>query len=175
MKIIGIHGKARSGKDTAGEYLYSRLLSNAILPEKTSFAAPMKQMLSVGLNIPSVWLRSAIKDQQISDYNTTPRHMMQTLGTEWGRKMIHPDVWVIALHNQIKGSSKTFIITDVRFENEADYCRKHGMLIHIVGRGGIDSDHVSEKGLDVETGDVVIDNSGTINDLHDNLKEIELC
>lgn len=174
MKIIGIHGAARSGKDTVGEIIYSRLLGLNQPLEITSFAKSIKQMLNVGLSIPNVWLHSNIKDEVIDGFDCTPRHMMQTLATEWGREMIHPDIWVMSLHESIKNTKKTYIIPDVRFQNEADYCRQHGILLHVVGRGGINSDHVSEKGLEVKEGDVVLDNSGSIEDLKKQIMELKL-
>lgn len=160
-KIIGIHGVARSGKDTIGEFLHKYIHSSEI----TSFAKPIKRMLNVGLNIPDVWLHSNIKDQVIDGFDCTPRHMMQTLGTEWGRELIHPDIWVIALHELIKNTNKIYIIPDVRFQNEADYVRKHGTLIHVYGRGGIEGNHISEQGLKALDDDFVINNNGTIDDL----------
>lgn len=62
----------------------------------------------------------------------TPRLLLQLLGTECGRKIIHPDIWVNSLMNEYKPIDRRtiqdpddsninfphWIITDVRFPNE---------------------------------------------------------
>src|SRR5690606_24735571 len=90
-------------------------------------------------------------------FGASPRKMMQTLGTDWGRQMIGEDIWVKAFARINAG--KQVVVPDVRFENEADIVRANGILIHLVGRGGIEGDHVSENKLPFKEGDIVIDNS----------------
>ena len=58
------------------------------------------------------------------------------------------------------------IVPDVRFENEAALVREHGVLIHLVGRGGIEGNHVSENAIEFKPGDIVIDNSRDLAWLH---------
>lgn len=52
----------------------------------------------------------------------TPRKMMQLVGTEGGRDVIHPDVWVNATFaDYVKdedGELPSWVISDVRFQNE---------------------------------------------------------
>ena len=55
----------------------------------------------------------------------TPRRMLQLLGTEGGRKIIHPNIWLNALFADLKEDSK-WVITDVRFPNEADAILERG-------------------------------------------------
>jgi hypothetical protein len=101
------------------------------------------------------------KDQIDPRYKRTPRHMMQTLGTEWGREQVNPHIWVIAMEQQML--KNPMLVSDVRFANEADLIRKHGQLVHITGRDGIiDSDHVSETRVEYKPGDAILDNSGTL-------------
>jgi hypothetical protein len=49
----------------------------------------------------------------------TPRKLMQVVGTDAGREVIHPTIWVNATLNIYKGSDK-WLISDVRFPNEAE-------------------------------------------------------
>ena len=150
MRLIGIAGPARAGKDTLASYLLDNLSDDW---SRSSFADPLKAMLSViGVDC-SDDAKAVIDDS----YGVTPRHMMQTLGTEWGRHMIDGDMWVKVFARLNAG--KCVIVPDVRFENEAELVREHGVLIHLVGRGGIEGNHASENPVEFKPGDIVIDNS----------------
>lgn len=157
MRLIGITGPARAGKDTLASYLLDNLSDDW---SRSSFADPLKEMLrAIGVDC-SDDAKAVVRD----DYGVTPRHMMQTLGTEWGRHMIDGDIWVKAFARLNAG--KCVIVPDVRFENEAELVREHGVLIHLVGRGGIEGSHVSENAIEFKTGDIVIDNSRDLAWLH---------
>ena len=157
MRLIGIAGQARAGKDTLCSYMLDNLDGIWL---RSSFADPIKEMLrAIGVDC-SDDAKAVVSD----DYGVTPRHMMQTLGTEWGRHMIDGDIWVKAFARMNAG--KCVIVPDVRFENEAELVREHGVLIHLVGRGGIEGNHVSENAIEFKPGDIVIDNSRDLAWLH---------
>lgn len=113
--VLLLTGLAGAGKSTIAEALAERHGY-----ERGAFASPIKRMLSV-LGLTDQQLRGGWKDTVDLWYEVTPRHMMQTLGTEWGRRLIHPDIWVIGavkwtdekLSNGVK-----VIFDDVRFPNE---------------------------------------------------------
>lgn len=154
---IGITGPAGCGKDTAADHI---IAENAQY-KKMSFAGPMKHMLSAGLGLSDDWLHGHLKDSVHPVYGCSPRHMLQTLGTEWGRDLIGPDVWVTAMCDFLSKQGGLYVIPDVRFENEAAFVRKHGRLIHIRGRDGnieAGADHVSESGVKVGSGDLIVRN-----------------
>ena len=164
-KVIGIAGPSGSGKDTAADFLLERLPHEY---RKLSFAGPLKEMIREGLGLTHDQLYGSDKDTVDERYGVTPRRIMQTLGTEWGRKLVHPDVWVKAMESlhALPGYGE-LVIPDVRFENEANFIREHGKLIHIVGRNDIKSaveSHVSEAGLTVEPADIIIQNKGNLNE-----------
>ncbi|KRU23284.1 hypothetical protein [Psychrobacter piscatorii] len=165
MRLIGIAGQARSGKDTAAKYLLNKLGSNW---STASFADPMKAML----NAIDVDTSDEAKDLPSNQYGVSTRHMLQTLGTEWGRNLIADDFWLTVFESMNAG--RRLIVPDVRFENEADLIREHGVLIHIKGRGGIEGSHVSEQTLNVKPGDIVITNNGTLSELYARLDSIDL-
>lgn len=157
MRLIGIAGPARAGKDTLCSYILDNLDG---VWSRSSFADPLKEMLrAIGVDC-SDDKKAVISD----DYGVTPRHIMQTLGTEWGRHMIDGDIWVKAFARLNAG--KCVIVPDVRFENEAELVRANGILIHLVGRGGIEGNHVSENAIAFNPGDIVIDNSRDLVWLH---------
>ena len=65
----------------------------------------------------------------------TPRLLLQLLGTEAGRKIIHPNLWVNALFSRFladtpakHGYYSRWIITDMRFPNELEAVKKRGGL-----------------------------------------------
>jgi hypothetical protein len=68
--------------------------------------------------------------------DASPRRAMQTLGTEWGRKLIHPDIWVrawmrVAVWRLQNG--QRLVIDDLRYPNELDaVLRLGGSTLRIV-------------------------------------------
>lgn len=132
-------------------------------------------------------------DTEIVKKELTPRKLLQLLGTECGREIIHPNIWVNSLfvdwkwhtyrspsfsEEDLKQPFKypKWIITDVRFLNEVEAIKERGgTLIRVERSKQVTSDklsqHPSETTLDDYTGwDIVIRNNGTIEEL---VKEIE--
>lgn len=164
MRLIGIAGKARSGKDTAANYLLGKLGDDW---SSASFADPMKAMLGViGVNCSDV-----AKDLPKNQYGVSTRHMLQTLGTEWGRDGIGSDFWIDVF--EMYNAGQCVIVPDVRFENEAELIREHGVLICIEGRGGIEGGHISERKLQYDDRDIYIDNRGSLSELYEKLDLID--
>lgn len=150
--VIGLTGKAQSGKTTFSDYLYSKLGKDC--SALTSFAEPIKEMLKI-IGVEDV---DAYKTKNHPILGITSRIMMQSLGTEWGRNTVYEDIWVDIAKSKGVGK-EILIISDVRFENEAKYVRDNGILIHLEGRGGIDTKHKSESGIDFLLGDFFIRNN----------------
>ncbi|MDB4312088.1 deoxynucleotide monophosphate kinase [bacterium] len=164
--VIGVTGLARAGKDTVAGHLRCSW-TGAIHPSSFAFADPIRAMLSVGLGI-SDWFLDEGKDEVHPLYGVTVRHMMQTLGTEWGRGVICDDVWLKAMDNRVCAAGGPVIITDVRFENEAQFVRERGVLVHVQRPGTVlaeGADHVSEAGIIYRPDDLKVVNDGTWSDL----------
>lgn len=169
LPIIGIAGHARSGKDTVAQFIQEEYRCMAY-----AFAEPLKAMLRA-LGLAEQDLNGWRKDETNHNFQATPRHMMQTLGTEWGRDSINENIWVIAAAQRIQQMNRampdaTILITDVRFQNEADFVREHGFLIHVfrpIKR--IDgSTHRSEFPLPIrEDIDEIIVNDGDLEQLRE--------
>lgn len=140
--IIGICGPARAGKDTIARTLMSMGYV------KDSFAAPIRQFVAsiCGLTLEQLEL---VKDFPSDALNgKTPRYAMQTLGTEWGRKMLAQDLWINYLMRRSTG--QRLVVPDIRFENEAQAILNNGGLILKVVRPGVEiveSTHSSEAGI----------------------------
>lgn len=166
-QIIALAGKAGAGKDSVAE-----VLQNAIEDCATfAFADRIRWMLSVGLEVNLADMTRAEKEAPIDHLAglgpITPRHLAQTLGTEWGRS-IHPDLWVYLLAMDIAQTTvPVAIITDCRFPNEIEYVRKRGGVVWWVERDGIAPvrAHASENSIGPQDCDRTILNLGTLEDL----------
>lgn len=94
----------------------------------------------------------------------TPRHAMQTLGTEWGRRCMAPDLWLSAAERRLRealASGRSVVLDDVRFPDEAALVRRLGGLLVRVDRPGAPApawSHASEGGLGDIAPDMVLVN-----------------
>lgn len=168
--VIGITGKARSGKDTVAEMILTEYGGY-----RYSLADPIRAMLKAGLGIDMndlYWQER--KEEPIPAFGgKSPRQMMQWLGTEWGRQLVHDDLWITLATQQLANRGAGMIVPDVRYENEARWVRRFGLLIHIV-RPGVTpvNAHISENGVSYEAGDRTIFNDGSLADLQNHIREI---
>lgn len=79
----------------------------------------------------------------------TYRKLLQVLGTEALRDLIHPNVHVNALMSQYHPNLSSWIVTDVRFPNEGDAIKNAGGWLVKAERPGIShGTHPSETSMD---------------------------
>lgn len=105
----------------------------------------------------------------------TPRLLLQLLGTECGRGILHPNIWVNSLFSHYNPYKSNWIVTDVRFPNEADKVLELGGTLIRIERPGKDSGstHESETALDNYTKFThTIINDGSVKDLSDKIHAI---
>lgn len=172
MRILGVAGRASAGKDTVANWFIKE--RGACI---THFANDLKAALNAMFGFdPSDWNDREWKETTLDWLGKSPRELAQTLGTEWGRKLVHEDVWVRAAARRIENEYSLFkgliVIPDVRFENEAKFVREHGALLHVtrphtaeVGLSG----HASEAGVVPGPDDYHVNNYGTFDDLYSQL------
>jgi hypothetical protein len=165
-RLIGLYSPVPGcGKTTAANLLVDH--------QRVSFAAPLKRAVWNTLNdLGLEGFRYVYTDKEaiIPEIGVSARHMMQTLGTEWGRDCIHPDFWVMiarAEAQRIMADGGSVVIDDARFPNEAAMIRDLGGELWRIDRPGIsyDGDHSSEGALEDIAPDRVIVNDGTITQL----------
>lgn len=166
--IIGFAGRKQVGKSTAA----LQLVDAGFI--RYSFAETLKLMANVllvqlGLSAADIRAAYADKERVIESLGVSLRHLLQTLGTDWGRQQIHSDLWLLcarAFFEQSRGLD--VVIDDVRFENEAALIREMGGMIIHLRRGDSEGhdEHVSEAGIAVKPGDNVVGNHRDIDDLH---------
>ena len=167
--VIGFTGAAGSGKDTAAD-----VLQQACRFLKLSFAEPLYEMVSIVTRTPVDLLKTrAGKEVTLDRIGVSPRKMLQTLGTEWGREMVSPDIWIKNLDGRLSAIDRRtgllgLVIPDVRFQNEVDYIHELGGEVWRIDRiynpNAISSGHSSELpplGVD----DLIV-NHGTIETFH---------
>ena len=166
MKLIGLTGKARSGKDTISKILFARhAFTRIALADPLKMAA--QQMF--GLTRAQTW-DDDLKEVVIPHWGMSPRQMFQLLGTEASKPVFGDDVWVKRWNLSYATLKDTddVVCTDIRFDVEREMIKSHGGVIIEVQRGpgliGSTGDHASERGLSTLP-DFVIDNSGTLEDL----------
>jgi len=88
-------------------------------------------------------------------YGVSPRKVLQTLGTEWGRELINPDLWLLRAERYLDSISKLsldtiVVITDVRFDNEAEFIiHQGGVVIEVLRPNSTKQvlEHKSEGGV----------------------------
>lgn len=167
--LIGIAGRARSGKDTVANFIVA-----AIGGYRYSFADPIRAMLvPLGIDMADPYWQ-ARKEEPIPALGVSPRYLMQTLGTEWGRQLINPDLWLIMAHQRLLQNGPGMVISDVRFENEAAWIRRHGgRIIHVFrpDAKAVEA-HASEDGIELQDTDVRLFNSGTLEELQLSVREL---
>ena len=87
--LIGLAGLARTGKTTAAKHL---VCTHNL--QTYAFADPLREGLTTILNLSPRDFDDEHKEQPVGWLGHSARELMQSLGTEWGRDQIHPDLWV---------------------------------------------------------------------------------
>ena len=165
----------QQGKSTAARFLVNEYGYQCI-----SFADPLKEMIRTLLmcagysyDEAQVYLNEK-KEVKIPIIGASYRHLARTCGTEWGRKLVSPDIWVNIAEQKIIHSCKSICFDDMRFWNELDLLRGRGFkLVKIVRETEREDSHASDLALsDFEDWDHVIDNNGTLNDLYKKVEAV---
>ena len=168
--IIALAGRAGAGKDTAAQQFIDSIDEEGLSFIITGFAARMKEALSGIFGFSFHDLDRTDKEKKLDFIGKSPRELMQTLGTEWGRS-IHPDLWVKLLERELfdhpRAADEVVILTDCRFQNEIRWVRAKGGAVWWVQRDGIApvASHSSENDIGPGDCDLVIRNFGTREDL----------
>lgn len=166
--LIGIAGRKGHGKDTVANILVADGFT------LLRFAEPLKAMLRayyrqhcVDLQTIERKIEGDLKELPCHHLRgKTPRHAMQTLGTEWGRGCMAGDLWVRSLIDRYYVGGKPVVVPDVRFANECHAIQDvGGKVIRVEAHDRVPandhSTHESEQGIDTLPVDLTIDNNGS--------------
>ena len=168
--LIGFVGYKESGKSEA-----ARFFARDYFWGHYTMAGPLKEMLmSMGLTYNQVFGTEKEKPCDLLCGNT-PRHAMQTLGTEWGRDLIGRNIWTNVMETKINSNLEKcpgICIEDIRFPNEFGMIEKlEGTLVKIERPGYVGDGHESEAYVENFSADVTITNDGTLEEFYKDLRE----
>lgn len=195
MKLIGVVGRKRNGKDTIADYLISK--HNF---QKYSFADPLKRGCMAMFGFTEDQVFGELKDEIDPLWGCKPRDVLQVMGTELCQyhiqeyipafKNIGRLIWVkrfeqwykdkancinqinelnISSHpDKLVPATLNVVLSDVRFIHEAETIKKLGGEVWKVVRPGMDVGdlHASEKELDEIQFTHLIENDSTLEDLY---------
>jgi hypothetical protein len=154
-RIVGITGYAQHGKNTLGEVFVG------VGYKQVAFADALKSMALVldphilterddGTGVWDVRLHWLVEELgwEGAKQNPEVRRFLQVLGTEAVRDHLGENAWVLALTSKLLPGEK-YVVTDVRFPNEAAAITGMGGEVWRVERPGFDNglgtDHPSER------------------------------
>lgn len=163
--IIGLSGLAGAGKSVVADVLVREFGFTRV-----KFADPLKNMLrtmlaDMGHTAEDVerHIEGDLKEVPMPELGVTPRHLMITLGTEWGRDLVRSDLWVRLWAAKAERFDRV-VADDVRFPNEIEALRDYGGRLWRIERPGlVSSGHVSEALPG--TPDATFGNDRTLDDL----------
>lgn len=177
--LIGLHGKAHTGKDTVANYLIKKLNLLRYGP-----SVRVKDTTAVMFDIPRWWLDDEeMKEHYDEFWGMTIRQMAQKVGKESSRDVFGDDIWMRHVERQLFKVSEQklvgyhvvyegIILADIRYANEATWVSAHGGKVLFIVRdnpsaiAGIEG-HEGEKGLPLELADAIIYNNGTFEELYE--------
>jgi len=194
LTLIGICGPARVGKDTVALNMLNAILQSdhesteQLVLAKESFATPLKSMVAMFLDFAGYgsimrpaelepYIDGELKEEKLPTLGKSPRQLMQTLGTDWGRNMIDPAVWITLMQSTIEKygaateqgfEGAVVIIPDVRFDNEAEVIKNNGgTIIRMTSTRDLETvdSHISEAGVSDCMVDITLANDGELPDL----------
>src|SRR5690606_2872683 len=168
--LVGLVGKARSGKDTFASGLALQGF------HRVAFADPLRRALAETNPIVGTIGRTDMTSQlsgvlaayggweglKASPYAAEVRRLLQRYGQSIRR--VDPEFWLragLGAAREHRSFDRAVVITDVRYANEADAIRADGgILVRVVRPGLVSSDtHDSEVELDAYVTDAVVHNT----------------
>jgi len=163
---------------------------------RVSFADPVRAVTAAFLEaagyepdaIPGMLNDPAVKELPLAlPGQPTPRYLMRTLGTEWGRMLVSKEIWLhlaeVKIRQALDDDDKAVVvIDDVRFPDE--YKMIHRLGGHIIAISRMQADeilrirqeevgvHASDAPPDLENVDWVITNDLELDDLRKQVKQL---
>lgn len=135
---------------------------------RLAFAAPLKEAAAILLDRPIEQMRGDAgfdREAILPDWGFSTRDFLQRFGTEVMRENFGQDFWIKHMRNRLAQMTRghdRFVITDCRFDNEAELVRSLGGIVVEVKRPGFTGGaHASDAG--VKADDTVYNDSSLYN------------
>lgn len=172
--LIGITGKARSGKDTAARFFCQAGF------RQTAFAEPVKQITAILCHEPlENFHDDVLKEQDTELLAMARRKAMQLVGSEAVKPLFGDDIWTRHLIHRLNSGvyGDKVVVSDIRYDYEAQaLLERGGYIIGMRRRGaGLTGDaaqHSSEAGVNPDMVDFFVDNDGSVGELSHELGKI---
>jgi hypothetical protein len=178
MRLIGLTGRAGSGKDTVANFLTGCQGFVRIGIADPMEAALLAMFAGTGITAEHFNDRM-LKEQPIPGIGRSGRQLKQTIG-DWGRQ-VSSDLWIYLADRKLREFSQAspllhiqgVVVSDVRKVDEANWITRHGGRIWYIARpekdraelAGETASHSTEQEVDCVPFDIAIRNTGSIEDL----------
>ena len=179
--VIGMIGRAGSGKDTIADYLCEKYEF-----KRMALADPLKESVKAMFMLNDTQVYNRVKrEEPLPEFpDWSVRKLLQFIGTELMRKQFDDAVWAKLIRERIKNEEEhsRIVVTDVRFPNEMEHLSmlniwnqydisfiktvREGCVGHNIGLGN----HESEQ-YDLPA-DHTIDNNDSIEKLYDKVDDV---
>lgn len=168
--LIGIVGPKNSGKDTIADFLCLQYDFH-----KESFAAPLKEICKQMFLLDNGQLTDHELKETIDErWGMRPREMFQKFGTDIIRTHFGADFWIRHMEMRIILKPRNrVVVSDVRFENEANWVKRNGgILVRVRDTTSLSNNNLDQHSSETEQlgiqEDVLIENNkdAGVNDLY---------
>ena len=176
--VIGVTGKAGSGKDTIGDYLVENYGF-----VKMAMADPLKSGVQNLFHIDDETMYDREKrEEPLADFpDWSVRKILQFVGTDLLRNQFDKDIWVKLMLKKLRlSSSQKIVICDIRFPNELNCIRDceyaNGHFFRVVRNSCDVGDNVGLGNHESETHELDYDhefsNDGTFEGLYKQIDKV---
>lgn len=184
VKLIGLSGQKRVGKDTFADYLCSNYGFT-----KYAFAGPLKKACQEIFLLSEQQVDGIHKETMDNRWGVSARKIFQKVGTELFREKlsevipemesIEHNFWIYRFQLWYEDFKKNnpegkVIVSDVRFPNEAKIINKLcGKIIKIHRNTGLNKDnHASEKNVELIETDIILVNNNNIKEYYKKIDKL---
>lgn len=171
MKIISICGIKRSGKDTLANHIATKYNYKHV-----KIAEPLKKIIQDLFQFTDDEMETNLKELPTEKWNTSPRQLMDFIGTkvfQYDIQNIIPNIgrkfWIKTfLDKMYNVNEKQIVISDLRFFHELEELKAHHNCCVVkikrnnTTTNGLESE-IENEGLNH---DILLINDGTIDELH---------
>jgi energy-coupling factor transporter ATP-binding protein EcfA2 len=166
MRIVGFTGKSGSGKDTSAAILAG--MSDARRVRSTAFVEPLKNAAKILFCFSQEQLYANIEKED-PRWGKSPSQVFDWLENDVLRKQVDKDFFIKNMQMRINNAKKQgidlFIITDVQFDNEAEFLLSQGGSVVHLSRAGAEAGRVGKPDVSDHLITHRIANHGTLEEL----------